>query len=145
MLESVSHLSLTIPIYYKGMFGGLWGRWGARSEAAQLAGEQDGNTWLPSLAAAGAAATPQPSDWAEGLGDGGEGFGESAVCGKVESWQSKLAYALQNVILALLPPSFHIPASQSTSQGAGTMPKEPNQKENRASGTSAKGSLVLCL
>lgn len=131
----VSHLSLTIPINHKGMFGGLWGRWEARREAAQLAGERDGNTRLPSLTAAGVPATPQPSDWAGGLGDWGEGFGESAICGKAESWQSKLAQALQNVILALLPPSFHIPASQSTSQGAGTKPKEPNQKENRASGT----------
>jgi len=117
------------------MFGGLWGRCGAGREAAQLAGEQDGNTRLPSLTTAGATATPQPSDWAGGLGDWGEGFGESAGCGKAESWQSKLAHELQNVILALFPPSFHIPASQSTSQGAGTKLKEPNQKENRASGT----------
>lgn len=131
MLESVSHFSLTVSINHKGMFGGLWGRWEARREVAQLAGEQDGNTQLPGLTTV----PPQPSDQAGGLGDWGEGFGENVVCGKAESWQSKLAHALQNVILALLLPSFHIPASQSPSQGAGTKPKESDQKENRASGT----------
>lgn len=104
-LESVSHLSLTIPINHKGMFGGLWGNRGAGREAAQLAEDGDGNTRLPSFAAAGATDTPQPSDWVEGLGDRREGFGENAACGKAESWQSERAHALQNVILALLPPS----------------------------------------
>lgn len=85
------------------------------------------------LTAAAATATPQPSDWS---GDWGEGFGETAVCGKAESWQSKLARALQNVILALFPPSLHILASQSTSKEAGIKPKKPNQKENRSVGTS---------
>lgn len=59
------------------MFDGLWGRWGARTGAALLVGRWDGNSWLPSLATAGALATPQPSERAGGLGDG-----KSAVCGK---------------------------------------------------------------
>lgn len=88
-LESVSHLSLTIPINHKGMLGGLQGSWGAGREAAQLAEDGDGNTQLPSFTAAGATDTLQPSDWAGGLGDRGEGFGENAGCGKAESWQSE--------------------------------------------------------
>lgn len=83
VLESVSYLSLTISIHHKGMFDGLWGRWGARRGAALLVGRWDGNSWLPSLATAGALATPQPSERAGGLGD----WGRVLSVGK----QSKLA------------------------------------------------------
>lgn len=72
---------------------------GAGREAAQLAGEQNRKARLPSLTAAGATATPQPSDWAGRLGDRGEGCGERTGCGKA-------AHAPQNIILALPPPFF---------------------------------------
>lgn len=82
VLETVNYLSLTVSINHGSLFGGLWGRWGASRGAALLVGKWDGNTWLPRLTTAGASATPQPSERAGGLGDGGEGFGKSAVCGK---------------------------------------------------------------
>lgn len=69
-------------INHKAMVDGLRGRWGARRGAALLVGKWDGNIWFPRLATAGASATPQPSARAGGLGDWGEGFGKSAVCGK---------------------------------------------------------------